>query len=82
MKKSDLMLIGGVAVGIYLMLKIFTRSAKAATPAQGVVAPGWATMITQADGWQYFSDGTSIGPDGRYYKGSDLIYDPAGMYQQ
>lgn len=81
MKTSDLMLIGAVGAGIYLMLKIFTRGAKAA-PAQGVVAPDWVTMITQADGWQYFSDGTSIGPDGKYYKGADQIYDPAGMYQQ
>lgn len=82
MKKSDILLMGGVAVGIYLMLKIFGRKAGAAAQPQGVAAPGWATMITQADGWQYYSDGTSIGPDGKYYKGSDLIYDPAGMYQQ
>ncbi len=82
MNKTDILLIGGVAAGIYLMLKIFSRGTSKAAPGQSVTAPGWSTMITQADGWQYYSDGTSIGPDGKYYKGSDLIYDPAGMYQQ
>lgn len=27
-------------------------------------------------GWRYFSDGTSIGPDGSYYKDGSLIYTP------
>ena len=31
--------------------------------------PGW--------GWKYYSDGTSIGPDGKYYHKGQQIYDPA-----
>lgn len=34
-----------------------------------------------ANGWQYFTDGTSIGPDGKYYYQGVQVYDPAGMYQ-
>jgi hypothetical protein len=32
--------------------------------------PGW--------GWKYYTDGTSIGPDGKYYSGSNLTFDPMG----
>ncbi|MFZ3221285.1 MAG: hypothetical protein WA174_14705 [Rhodoferax sp.] len=38
-----------------------------ATPGQ----TGW--------GWKYYSDGTSIGPDGRYYSGGSEVYNPSGM---
>lgn len=29
-------------------------------------------------GWQYYSDGTAIGPDGRYYYQGTEVYNPAG----
>ena len=29
-------------------------------------------------GWQYFSDGTAISPDGKYYYQGKLAYDPSG----
>lgn len=30
-----------------------------------------------SNGWRYFSDGTSISPDGKYYKSGALIWSPA-----
>lgn len=45
------------------------------------------TEISQPDGaawsngWRYFSDGTSISPDGVYYQGGNQVFNPAGMYQ-
>lgn len=40
-------------------------------------APG-----TDAYGWQYFSNGTSISPTGQYYQGDQLVYDPANYQGQ
>lgn len=37
-----------------------------------------ATQGQEGYGWQYFSDGTSIGPDGRYYYQGTEVYNPAG----
>lgn len=40
-------------------------------------------------GWRYYSDGTTIGPDGSYYSGGNLVYtpdsvavNPPGGYEQ
>lgn len=41
-----------------------TSISNSALPGQ----PGYA--------WQYFSDGTAIGPDGSYYLNGQKIYDP------
>lgn len=30
-----------------------------------------------SNGWRYFSDGTSIDPQGNYYSGNALIWSPA-----
>lgn len=32
-----------------------------------------------SNGWQYFSDGTSISPDGKYYLNGALQYDPTAL---
>ena len=30
-------------------------------------------------GWRYFTDGTAISPDGKYYSGGSLVYDPGNQ---
>jgi hypothetical protein len=30
-------------------------------------------------GWRYFTDGTAISPDGKYYSGGSLVYDPSNQ---
>lgn len=59
----------------------------------GRIGNDWTSLIQESDGWKYYTDGTAIGPDGKYYKGGQLIfspmpenldqplYDAMGMYQ-
>jgi len=35
-----------------------------------------------AEGWRYFSDGTSIDPSGNYYQGGQLVYSPSSQYEE
>jgi hypothetical protein len=83
MKNEDLILLAAMALGVFVvipaMLKKSTAKPGGTDPASSSI---YATReIMRADGWTYYTDGTSIDPNGRYYKGSDLVYDPRGMYQ-
>lgn len=93
MKTDTLVIIAAAAVGLYLVARTVkggslmgggaaptaTGAARSsAINAPSLIAntalpgqPGWA--------WQYFTDGTSIGPDGKYYSGSTEVYDPNGI---
>ena len=88
MKNDNLILIAAAGVALFVVAKVAgkgfagmgKKSAPSVTGADRVNAinntalpgqPGW--------GWQYFTDGTSIGPDGKYYSGSTEVYNPAGM---
>lgn len=58
----------------------YTEQASVSAP-----APTGATEIENAAetgqtgaGWQYFTDGTAISPDGAYYQDGDLIWSPTG----
>jgi len=53
---------------------IFSPTATGATELPNTAAPG-----TEAYGWKYYSDGTSISPNGEYYQGGQLIWSPT-MY--
>ncbi|MFL6675885.1 MAG: hypothetical protein ACJ8LG_21660 [Massilia sp.] len=77
MKKEDLILFGVVALGVYMIIKTMGTRAAGAAPANNYNTQ----EIMRYNGWVYYTDGTSIGPDGKYYKSGDLIYDPKGMYQ-
>lgn len=37
----------------------------------------YATLTNSWDGWNYYSDGTVISPDGTYYSGGEAIWSPA-----
>lgn len=88
MKTDTLIIIAAAAAGLYVIAKTVKGGAilgmgkvspsvtgagranainNTALPGQ----PGWA--------WQYFTDGTAIGPDGKYYSQGQEVYDPAGM---
>lgn len=86
--KTDTLVIAAVAVvGLFVIYKK-TRAAGGASSGTGTILnqsnkvnaigntalpgqPGW--------GWSYFTDGTSIGPDGKYYSGGTEVYDPNGI---
>lgn len=83
MKTSDLATIvaGGVLTFIAVQLLLKMRAAKAAAPAVSQSAailiansalpsqPGW--------GWQYFTDGTSIDPQGNYWLNGAMVWKAA-----
>jgi hypothetical protein len=81
MKKEDLLLLLGVGLGVFAVARFLSSRTKN-TPAKSTyVPPSYVSEVTRADGWTYYSDGTVIGPDGKYYFKGDEVYNPAGMYQ-
>lgn len=77
MKKEDMVLFAIVALGVFVL----TKRAAAAQPA--APANNYNTQeIMKSDGWTYYTDGTSIDPQGRYYYQGQFVYNPAGMYAQ
>ena len=51
-------------------------------PLNSVTEISSPTGAAWSNGWRYFSDGTSIDPNGVYYNNSgNVVYNPAGMYQ-
>lgn len=87
MKNDTILIIGAAAVGLFLIARMTKRPAGSTTAqslnnggqVNGNVAqqifnsalpgqPGW--------GWQYFSDGTAIGPDGSYYFQGSKVWSP------
>lgn len=82
MKKNDLYEVGaGVAVIAlgYALYKHFyyikpdpNRNKQAQYAGTKKVSVDQAT----ANGWQYFTDGTAIGPDGSYYMNDKLVWSP------
>jgi hypothetical protein len=81
-KTEDLILLGVVAMGVFVVMPALL---KRRTAPAGIVSNTYGAqevMVSgNTNGWRYFTDGTSIDPNGRYYKGSELMYDPLGMYQ-
>lgn len=82
MKTDTLLIIVAAAVGLFVISRavraqgtgtVLDQSNKvSAIPNNALPGqPGW--------GWRYYSDGTAIGPDGRYYFQGAEVYDPAGM---
>lgn len=78
-----MMQIGAGAAVVVLGYVLWKKFVPAKTAAPFVVAvPGGATQAvpvptSAAAGWQYFTDGTAIGPDGSYYQNGVKIWSPA-----
>ncbi|HEX8611936.1 MAG TPA: hypothetical protein VF800_11675 [Telluria sp.] len=80
MKNEDLFLLALFGGGMFVMARYLGNKTRNSAPPPSGATYG-ATEIMRDNGWVYYTDGTSIGPDGRYYQGSDLVYDPRGMYK-
>lgn len=72
MKSEDLILLGGGVVAAFLIWRALRRPAAAATMATGSVYN--TQRVTKYDGWEYYSDGTAIAPNGDYYYQGALIW--------
>ena len=47
-------------------------------PSSVTEIPNTSSPGDPAYGWKYFSDGTVIGPDGKYYSNGQLVWSPSG----
>lgn len=86
MKTDELLIVGAALAAAWM---IYSKNAKAGTgtgsttkqrtgavssPQTSEIFDQWGASFD--NGWRYFSDGTTIDPDGRYYRGGQLIWQP------
>lgn len=72
MKSEDLLIL--VALGAAVMLS--RGGTKKAAPLPNNGNGPQAIPIAAPNGWQYFTDGTAISPDGTYYKDGVAVWWP------
>jgi hypothetical protein len=71
MKNEEMIILGLAGLAVWFILK-----GKAATAWK---APAYVTSNGNSNGWQFFSDGTSIGDDGTYYSAAgNAVWSPTG----
>ena len=85
MNSSDYIILGlAAAVLGYVVYR--QKTAIVADPTINTRAPYGAQEIQvdpeAANGWKYYTDGTAIGPDGKYYYQGVQVYDPNAIYGQ
>jgi hypothetical protein len=86
MKTDNLIIIAAAGLGLWFIAKVAqgktvfgAKPAPISTGAARTQAINNTALPGQSGwGWQYFTDGTAIGPDGKYYSGGTEVYDPAG----
>jgi hypothetical protein len=90
MKNAEMIVLALVGVAAFMVYQtVQTKSAVKAPPQQsGQANPGTGSgpaPVTEIlngqnlpfdNGWRYYSDGTSIGPDGSYYFGGQKVWAP------
>lgn len=76
MKSNDMITILAGAVLAFVAFKTLKPGAAAAfvQPAGAKLINVGNTAGTDAAGWQYFTDGTAIAPNGDYYYQGTLVY--------
>lgn len=76
MKNSELIAVAIAGVAVWM---IYQAKKKAGTNTGAVKPNGTAEVLDSlgqsfSNGWRYFTDGTSISPEGDYYSGGSLVY--------
>lgn len=72
MRNEEWLVLGLAGLALWFITK--GKSTMGAAQAQ---TSGYATHAApDYQGWQYFTDGTSISPEGAYYKGGLLVWQP------
>ena len=75
MKTSELIALGLAAIAVYMITKKAGAGQANKPPADFVTEVFNTAGKAFENGWRYFSDGTSISPNGSYYSGGQLVYD-------
>lgn len=72
MRNEEIIVLALSGLALWLIL----QGKKNVVPAGGQ-GPAYVTKAApDYQGWQYFSDGTAISPDGRYFHNGDLVWAP------
>lgn len=71
MKNEDWILLGGGVIAAYIIFRTLRQPAAAAA---GSTGNDYVNRITKADGWEYYTDGTAIAPNGDYYHQGELVW--------
>ena len=89
MKTDTIVIAAAAALGLWFVSRVasgkpLTMANTSPSPtstgaARATAIPNPALPGQSGWGWQYFTDGTSIGPDGRYYQGGAEVYNPLGI---
>lgn len=74
MRNEEMMVVGLAGLALWFILKGKTGFSGTSTAAGQTNYVGKAAPDYQ--GWQYFTDGTSISPEGRYYHNGVLVWNP------
>jgi hypothetical protein len=85
MKRDTIIIVIAAALGV-AAVAYFTRKKPTGTVTSGPLTPvGSVTQIQNTAlpgepgwGWSYFTDGTSIDPQGNYYQAGNLVYSAGG----
>ena len=88
MKDDTLVILAAAGLGLWFVSRM-TQTPVRAAPAMSlnnggnVNVPSYTRAIfntalpgQEGYGWQYYSDGTSIGPDGSYYQNGQKVWSP------
>lgn len=84
MKNENLIILAAAAAGVFVVYKMTRAKASpqgntASSLNNGGALPTMEITNTALPGqtgwgWKYYTDGTSIGPDGTYYQGGSTVY--------
>lgn len=83
MKQTELIVLALAGLAVYMITKNKAGAATGGNGALGTVASFTNEIFDSAgkafsNGWRYFTDGTSIDPQGNYYSGGQLVYTAYG----
>lgn len=79
MKTSHLLLLAGIGIAAFLILRPKTAGATFRMPTgldSVVEIPNLSVPGQEAWGWTYYNNGVAIGPDGTYYKNGVAVWSP------
>lgn len=77
MKTDQLVsIVAGAVITVLVTLALTSKKAAAAVPVGPTGISNAALPGQPGWGWQYFSDGTVIGPDGTYYQNGAQVWRP------
>lgn len=88
MKNDTLIILAAAGVGLWLVSRMTQTPVRTATATSlnnggQVNTAGYPRQIfstvlpgQEGYGWQYYTDGTAIGPDGSYYQNGQKVWSP------